>query len=858
MRLTRLITLRSFAARRLRSFLTLFGIVIGVAGIFAINFTNQNAYLSITRLFEGTAGRVSLEVKSSANVGGMPEALLDDIAGIAGVDSVTGYLKLPAALPDENQDQIDLNFFGTGAGGLLLHGIDPQQDPLMRDYRITSGRFLAPGADQSEIVLAEAYALANTIAVGKTISILTAYGQSELAVVGLMADEGAGLTNLGKFGVITLEVAQDLSRRPAEVDQIDLIASGASGDPALLAALRTDLADRLGAEYAVDYPARQGDRMAQMLSGYQIGLNFMAGIALFVGAFLIYNTFSMTVVERTRELGLLRAVGLSRRQATGQVVTEGLLLGVIGALFGVAAGYLMAQGLMAIMSGLLGQPLDAGEVSPQLIATSLSVGLVVTLLAALLPARQAGRISPMEALRVRARTDEGWLLKFGWLVGLFLLIVSAAILVWNPFPYDVQFRLGSLTVFTLFFGATLIIPVTLRLWQFLGRWPIRFVFGGIGEIGSRNLERARKRTMLTCAALMVGVSMVVTTQGMIASFTADLYDWIDAYAGGDIFISGAVPLTYDLKTELEKIDGVEHAAPLRYIEVSWLRDDSEEKISLMAIDPDSYTQVTRFVFSKPAVDEQQAINRLAAGDAIFISGVIAEKYSVGPGDELVLQTRKGEKSFVVAAVVLDFYNQGLVVTGSWADLERYFEVNEVNTYLIKAADGANIDDLVSRIRLEYESEYKLVAESNRSLRKRADVLMRQAFSMFDILGILAVMIAALGVLNTLSMSVIERTREIGMLRSMGMTRWQNVRLILAEAFLMGIIGGLLGLGFGVVLTRIFLLAMGSMSGYDLEFVMPPRAYWLSLVISLVTSQLAALLPALRAARTPVLTAIQYE
>ena len=128
------------------------------------------------------------------------------------------------------------------------------------------------------------------------------------------------------------------------------------------------------------------------------------------------------------------------------------------------------------------------------------VGIVVTLLAAILPARQAGHISPLEALRLRGKPDEGWLLRFGWIIGVILLVVSAGILIWNPFPYDVQFRLGSLTVFTLFFGATLIIPGHTQVWHILCRWPIKFIFGGIGEIGSRNLERARKRTMLTCAA----------------------------------------------------------------------------------------------------------------------------------------------------------------------------------------------------------------------------------------------------------------------------------------------------------------------------------------------------------------------
>lgn len=858
MGLTKWITFRSLSTRRMRTILTLFGIIIGVACIFAINFTNESAYRSITGIFEGTTGKVDLEIRSSANVGGVPDTLVDDAAQVPGVAVAAGTLKLPAALAGEDQTQIDLNFFGTGAGGLMLHGIDPAIDPQLRDYTITAGRFLRDGEGMPEVVLAEPFARDNELDVGDTMTILTAYGPAELKIVGLMAEEGAGLTNLGKFGVITLGEAQDVSRRPGEVDQVDLIAEEDVDGSDALEELRSRVSEAIGEDYAVVFPADQGDRMARMLSGYQIGLNFMAGIALFVGAFLIFNAFSMTVVERTREIGLLRAVGMSRRQTTGQVLMEGTLLGVSGAVLGVLGGYALAQGLMSLMSSLLGQNLQAETVSPGLLATSLSVGLCVTLLASYLPARQAGRISPLEALRVRGRQEGGWLDRVGWIAGLALLLVSGIILVWNPFPYDVQFRLGSLTVFCLFAGAMLVIPATLRTWNRLGRWLIRLLFGNLGDIGARNLERSRRRTMLTCAALMVGVSMIVTTQGMVGSFTADLNAWLKAYTAGDVFVSGGVPFNQGLQEKLEDLDGVERAAPVRYLSVTWLNGEEEETISLMAVEPDSYTQVTEFVFTDKDADTDEAVRQLAAGQAVFISGVIAEKYGLAAGDRITLKTRDGDQSFAVAAVILDFYNQGQSITGSWKDLERYFEVDDVNTFLLSASPDADIPELVSRINDTFEDEYQLVAESNRTLRERADALMGQAFSMFDILGILAVIVAALGVLNTLSMSVVERTREIGMLRSIGMTRWQVVRMVLAEAFMMGLIGGVLGLGFGLALTKIFLAAMETMSGYALDFVMPDKAIWLSLIVALATSQLAALLPAVKAARTPTLAAIHYE
>jgi len=858
MRLTQLVTVRSIISRRLRSLLTLFGIILGVASIYAINYTNQNAFLSISQLFEGTSGKVDLEVRNAVTVGKVPSNLLEIVLQTEGVLDAVAIVKIPAVLPGEIPTEMDLDFFGTSAGGLILYGIDPIKDRNLREYRLTQGEFLDPDSTQLQMVLVEDYALDQSIEVGQTIQVLTEYGLKDIEVIGFIAKEGAGLTNLGKFGILNLSVAQDLSQSLDEVDQIDIVAKVDSGDPALLENLRNALTVQLGDAYAVVYPASQGERMSQMLSGYQIGLNFMAGIALFVGSFLIYNAFSMTVVERTRELGLLRSVGMTRRQITRQVIYEGLILGCLGALAGAGMGIVLSVGLMGLMSQVLGQTLNASEIQLGVLLSSMAIGVFVTLMAAFLPAYQAGKISPLEAIRLRGKQDEGWLVSYGWIFGILLLVLSAGILIWNPFPYDIQFRLGSVTVFALFLGAMLIIPATLKFWQWLSRLPFRLIFGQLGEIGSRNLDRARKRTMLTCAALLIGVSMIVVTQGMTGSFTADLYAWMDAYIGGDVFVAAAVPVDYELKDKLESLPAVKTAAPIRYIEVSWLKDGTEEKISFMAVEPESYTSVTRFVFTDSTSDEAKAMKDFRLGGSVFVSSVISEKFGIEPGDSLLIKTLDNEQEFKVAGVILDFYNQGLVVTGNWSDMVRLFDVNDVSTFFVSASEDSSPAEAIAQIEESYQEEYQLIIESNSSIRERADLLIDQAFMMFDVLGILAVMVAALGVMNTISMSVAERTREIGMLRSLGLTRFQVIQMILAEAGLLGIIGGILGLGFGILLTRIFLSAMGAMSGYDLEFILPVKAMWLSIIVALTTSQLAALLPAIKASRTPVLTAIHYE
>ncbi len=857
MKLLRMITLRSLSTRRLRSFLTLFGIILGVAAMFSINDVNQNAYDSIARLFEGTSGKVTLEVRSAANVGGFSQNVLGTVKNTEGVLQAVPVMMVQAALAKETPEEVNLGFFGMGTGGVILYGIDSGEDVEVRKYSITEGTFLSEQSSLYEIVLVEDYAKEQEIEIGQKINMTTAFGLAEVKVIGLIKKDGAGLTNMGKFGVMNLKAAQELVQREGQIDRIDIITPAKENNSEFLELLKEKISQSLGDDYTVAYPANQGEQMSQMLTGYQLSLNFMAGIALFVGAFLIYNALSMTVVERSRELGMLRCVGMTRRQVMFQVIFEGLVLGVMGAILGVGAGILMSMGLTGFMSKILGQELQRGHISPKILFSSMGVGIVVTLASAFLPAYQAGKISPLEALQVRGRKEGGWLHQYGWMLGLFLLTGSTAILLWNPFPYDVQFRLGSVTVFALFFGATLIIPVTLKVWQKIGRWPLRIIFGNLGDLGSRNLKRSEKRTMLTCAALMVGVSMIVSTQGITGSFKVDLDEWIDAYMGGDIYVGAQVPLTRELQEKLESLPSVATATPVRNIEATWLKDDIEEKISFTAVDPLTYTQVTKFVFSSDDTISEEAIDKLEKGDNLFISEVIREKFGVNEGDSITLKTKEGSKNFTVAAVILDFSNQGLVVTGNLSDLKKYYQVDDVNTYYVNIKENALISDALEEIK-EYQKEYQLVIESNSIIKDRVEDLMSQVFSMFDVLGILAVLVAALGVLNTLSMSVIERTKEIGMLRSMGMTQGQVVKMILAEAGLLGIIGGLLGLGLGLLLTQILLSAMGAMAGYSLEFVLPERAIWMSILVALITSQIAALLPAIRGAKTPMLAAIHYE
>lgn len=861
MSLTRLLIFRSIRARPLRMLLSTFGIVLGVAAILAIGITNQTALDSVTQLFANTSGKSNLIITSAdVETGGFSTNILTKVEDLPEIERAVPSLQIQTLLANESgPSEIGLNFFGMDTGGLLLYGIDAVSDPEVRVYKIVEGEFLSSDATANEIVLVSTFAEENDLEVGDWAEIIAETGIEKLRVIGLMDRDGAGQLNNGTFGVIPLGTAQKLFYRTDEIDQIDLMVKPEFNNRDGIENTRQVVQAAVGESYSVGYPASQGQRMTQMLSNYQIGLNFMSGIALFVGAFLIFNAFSMTVVERTREFGMLRTVGMTRNQVMIQVLLEAAMLGLIGSVLGVLLGILMAKGLIRLMEIMLAQDMTQVAVPEGVVILGATIGVFVTIIAAVIPAYSAGRVSPLEALQVRGRGHEGWVLRLGWIPGLFLLLVSIALLILNPFPYDVQFRMGSMVVFSLFIGGTLTIPVSVSLWHRVLSPFLMMFYGRSGKLGSSNIQRSRLRTTLTVAALMIGVSMIVVVWAITGSFKGDLVDWLEGYLAGDLYVTSSLPMGNDVWKRLEAVEGVSVVTPANYFEVKWKKPDGEEEaLTYMAIDPGSYSQVTSFLFDQVETTPQAALERLAQGDAVYISSVLAEKSGLDPGDEIVLRTRTGDVGFFVAGVVVDYYNEGLVVRGSWQDMMRYFREKDANAFMLKVVPGYSADQVRDTIDDLYGKRYRLMVESNQSMLKRIDTLMQQAFSMFDVLSIIAMAVGLFGIANTLTMNVIERTRELGMLRAIGMSRPQMIRMILAEAALMGLIGGVLGVLFGMILSRIFMMAMTAMSGYQLEYSLAPQRILWGVLIALVVSQVAAFFPAMRAARLRVLSAVQYE
>jgi len=317
-------------------------------------------------------------------------------------------------------------------------------------------------------------------------------------------------------------------------------------------------------------------------------------------------------------------------------------------------------------------------------------------------------------------------------------------------------------------------------------------------------------------------------------------------------------LRSDLAGRIQAVSGVAEVAPARYFEVNWLRPEGAERISFMAVEPASYRRVTSFVFAPGQGRPDHLMDALAAGKTVFVSSVMSEMYGLKQGDTVTLQTRRGQQDFRVGAVVVDYFNRGYVISGSWEDMRRYFGIDTATALFVQVQPGEDVRVVAERIKALYGQRRQITVGVNADMRSRALGLSALSFAFFDVLSLIAVFVAALGVVNTMTMNVMERTREIGMLRSIGMTRGQIRRMILSEASVMGIIGGLVGLVFGFFLLQLFTVGMNRTRGGALALQWPLAEIAIGLVVAIVAPLLAAQWPARRAANLSIIEALHTE
>jgi putative ABC transport system permease protein len=842
---------RYLNGRKLRTFLTTLAVIFGVMIIFGMNIILPTMLASFQANMMAATGTVDVTITSQTGGGFSP----DVAAGLGGIDGVRAVavslnrtINLPADFVDGNPALPDR------ISAVSLIGIDPENAQSLRVYIIQgSGRFLEAG-DASATVISQSLADAYHAQVGETIALPSVNGVVNLTVVGILPTR----TEPGNEEVLVpLAQAQSMTGQENQINTIEIALN--TMDETQRSAILARIKAAMGKNFTIGSLDPSSEMFASLKMG-QIAMNMFGVLALFMGGFIIFNTFRTVVAERRRDIGMLRAIGARRSTITTVILIEGLLQGVIGSGIGLILGYLMGALVVKLaepaMNAFLNIEMGAPVVSLSLLVTSFVLGVGVTLLSGLIPAQNASRVTPMDALRPSvAEVETRRSMSRGAIAGIILLVLAVAALTTGTSSF---IALGSILFLV---GLILVAPLLLR--------PIAYAFGkltsllyarqGIGEIAQGNLTRQPSRVVITASATMIGLAIVVALGGMSSSLTSMMDDIVHGSLGSDYLLippsvsvwAGDIGTGPEFTDRLQAIDGVGDISTLRFAASAV----DGKPISLLGINPETFPRVSALDFLE---GNASAYEKLAGGRTMIVNGSFRMGFpELKVGDQVELTTAEGSQTYTIVAVGSDLLNAKVVTAYiSQANLAADFGRTDDVFIQFNLKPGVKLESVDAQIRKVAADYPQYTVVAGKSYIDQMLQLLNVVFvGMYFLLAFLALP-SLIAMVNTLAISVIERTREIGMLRAVGATRKQIRRMVVAEALLLAAVGTAFGIASGMYLGYVLVDALSSM--FPMEYLFPLGGIIGGIAIGLIFGALAAIIPARQAARLQVVEALRYE
>ncbi len=845
-------TFRNLFARKLRLLLSAFAIVLGVSfvtGSFIFTDTLEKAFTGLT---SGAVGDVIVRVDTGSRGSGgdgtvrtVPASLVATLEKVPGAARADGRISSFGTFVVGRDGKL---IGGMGAPGIAVNQSDGPAANGAESARLVSGRW--PTA-AGEVVLDPSTAERGEYAVGDTLALITTgeRGRVEAKVVGVASVGGSGLIG-ASLAIVETRWAQELFVRGSDAFNAVWVtrAEGVSQDQlkanidkVLPKGFRTQTGDSAAAEAAT--------RIQTIVGFINDFLLVFAGIALVVGAFIIVNTFAILIAQRSRELALLRAIGASRRQVTRSVLVEALVIALVGSGAGVGLGVLLALGIKALF-GRFGLDLSQADLifRPRTVIASFAVGLIVTLVAAYLPARRAGRIPPVAAMRDDVALAESGL-RWRLVVGVALIVLGAVMLGVGLFTSvdNATYWIGAGALAALI-GTALTSPVVGRpVISGLGA-AFRRAFGVVGLMAEQNARRNPRRTAATASALMIGVALVTMMSVLGASSKATVDQAIARDVIADFVVSNAaanVPFSSSVAPRIARVPGVASVSRTRSASFVINRDRN----GVQGIEAATFPAVARTQL------RAGSLGTLTAND-IAVSTEKADASSLAVGTPIKVTYAGQSRTLTVTATYVKdaVLAQDFVVDLSAMDALGVPPSDRAVYVVVRPdADRAQVQKAAAAV----VADLPTVTVSNQQQLADAqhEQIDRLLFIVYALLG-LAVVIAVLGIVNTLALSVMERTREIGLLRAVGLSRAQLRTMIRLESVSIAVLGAVLGVGlgiaFGVAIQR-------SLATQGMEILAIPGWQLLIFVlVAAVVGVLAAVVPGRRAARMGVLQAIASE
>jgi putative ABC transport system permease protein len=848
--------LARLAARQLRSHpwqlgLAILGIALGVAVAVSIDLANGSALRAFGLATEAVSGRATHQVLGGPS--GLPDDLYRRLRLDAGARRAAPIVEGDVALWDR------------AGRSLHLLGIDPFADGDFRPYLSSDERREARGRDAlsraadlvgrgGTALVAAAPARELGLAVGGELAIDVSGRRRTLTIVGLLQPaDPASARALDGLLVTDIATAQETLGAVGRLTRIDLIA----GDDAEGRALLVRVAGALPPGADLVAAGAQAGATARMILAFQWNLAALSLLALVVGMFLIYQTMTFSVVQRRPLIGSLRALGVTRGEVFALVMSEALVIGVSGTVLGVVLGFGMAQGLLRLVTRTINDlyfVLSVREVAldPITLAKSVLLGIGATALAALPPALEATAAPPRvvmsrATLETRARLGAR---RAGWL-GLVVLAAGAVVL---AVPGGIV--VGFAGLFVVMVGCALLTPAAaLALLRPLHR-VAGAVFGLLGRLATRGIVAALSRTSVALAALMIAVAAAIGVGVMIASFREAVTAWLEGTLRADVYVSapslvGSRPdATLDpaLVARLAATPGVARASTSRGVVVQSPRGPAQ----VVALDVDP-ARPPRWRF------RSGGDGGVWDGDAVIVSEPYANRHAARAGGAVRLRTDHGERDFRVAGVFYDYGSSAGIVVMHRRTYDAAWNDRRISGLALEAAPGVEVSALVAAVRERAAGGPRVVVRSNRALREASLEIFDRTFAITGVLRTLSVVVAFVGMLAALMALSLERAREIGVLRALGLTPRQVWGLVTAQTGVIGLLAGVLAVPSGLLLAAVLVFVINRRSfGWTMSIDPSPSILLQGVALSLVAALLAGLYPAWRMAKAPPAEALRDE
>lgn len=832
------VTLRGLLARKLRLLMSGLAVVLGVAFVAGSLTLTDTLGRVFDNLFVTVNAKTAVEIRGPVAIDGatgptvvrkpIPTSLLGSVAAVPGVRAVTGDVSGYAQMLRK-----DGTAFSTGGPPAI--GLNYDANPATSAFTVRQGR--AP-VGLGEVALDITTAKKAGFVAGDDMTVLLASGRQQVMITGTV---GLGSNdNVGGASIVAFPQAQAerLLGRPGEYDDLRVAAADGVSTTELQSRLTKALPTGIEVVTGTQVAAESATAVKSGLGFFTTFLLVFAGVALFVGAFLIFNTFSMLVAQRQRELALLRALGASRQQVTSIVLVEALVVGAIASAIGLGLGLVVALGLRALV-GLLGATLPAGPlvVSTRTVLLSLAVGILVTLVAALLPARKASSVPPVTAMRDAGQPMNG--LRRGTIAGAVLLLPGLALLALGLGGQLALLAVGCVLTFLAIAALSPLLSTPAA--RLLGAPFTRRIPGRLGRL---NAMRNPRRTATTAAALMIGLALVSAVSVLGSSARASVETVVPAALGADLVLQQHAQgqgIPADVARQLAALPQVAHADGLQL---------GQGKVG---------SQITHVTTLSGSAIGRSLLLQQVSGDIttlgpgrILVSEDQATQHGLRTGGHVpVALARGGATTYTVAGAYKLSQLAGPYLLDSSAS--SGFPAQQDTTLLISGKHGVSLAALRAAVTGVTAALPGLDVLDHKQLANSATSQIDTVMAFINVLLLLSVGIAVLGIVNTLALSVVDRTRELGLLRAVGLSRSQTRRMITTEAVLVAVFGALLGIAVGVSFGVALQHALHSQGVSQLAI--PYSRLLLFIAAAAGTGVLAALLPARRAARLNVLQAV---